>query len=373
MKRIVIYGIVAMVAAAALALLASRRDPTTRCAQANPLLVGERWDMLASQATAGDDFAGGCLGEGRPDLVRRLVVERRGRLTVKAEGPEPNLSMALLPEDCAAAPVACGAGPGAIDLDVAAGVYHLVVDGPANGSAVTVDVRSGLRLEELSALRGRLPVKPTVPLGGGCLNPDIPSAAWRLNHPGGALRIELRGGVNPGALAVRRKCEAQTAAGACVEGEAPTLELPELDKGAWCVVAQGDGARTIERVPIGDARSTAELAIGATLHLRPTVPAVAAGGATCAQAGPASLIGRFELNAPAQVRATVQGAQGTLSVVGATGPICGATIPPELVTVLPAGAHELRIEGASEPSYSVVVTASPPPPTPGPPPSDAPP
>jgi hypothetical protein len=100
--------------------------PGDNCADAVPLSPHER-EVSGDTFSARDDVSGKCGGAGQPDVVYRLELPRRSRVTGSFSAEE-GAHVLILRKSCADASseLACG---DEIDAVVPAGVYFLTVDG----------------------------------------------------------------------------------------------------------------------------------------------------------------------------------------------------------------------------------------------------
>lgn len=212
-------------------------DPEAACAQAGPLALGVAED--ATVDGGGDDFAPACGMAGGAERVFVLDVPRPGRLTVGLQGVGGAL---YLYGDCADAPLACSAAAGGIDTEIEPGRYHLVVDGPFEGT-VRADLAAVSPLcddppplepgESLIAL----PVGPA-DIAGGCTDPELGAVVRRIEVAEPSIaRLSLAGGGPDALVSIRGDC-ADLDPLACGLSPDPAV-APRLQPGTYFAVIQG--------------------------------------------------------------------------------------------------------------------------------------
>jgi hypothetical protein len=186
---------------------------------------------LGDTFAARDDVAGTCGGAGAADVVYRLDVQRRSRLTASLEGEEAG-HVVVVTRRCGdrSAEVACGRS---VDEILGPGPYFVAVDGMAADSIGRFTLvwalhdltgQSAACASAAPLTEGRLVDGTTAGAGDrftpSCTSSDSPSGpdrAFKLVLPSRrVVRIEVNAGFDA-AVSLRRTC-----------GDAPGVSSPEL-------------------------------------------------------------------------------------------------------------------------------------------------
>lgn len=357
------------------------RDPVGRCAAAEALALGAPRAVFVQQGP--DDFAPGCFPEGVADAVYRIELPAPGGLRATFDGFPPMAAMALY-ADCAAGPLECSAGVGALEVEaLEAGVYFLAIDGPVDGDLLVESVADFACADAPAIAIGAPQVVQLAPtpgrIAGGCIGGG-PLAVRRLSLDGPAtVRVSAEGDAQL-SLTVRGDCEAPGSELGCGLGFAPTVEAGVLAAGDYYVVVEGGGEATltVEAAPVGEVLTIADDCAGPVGGLPVDFPVQLDGNtagagdrvdaSVCGVApGGADQVLRFRLDRRAAVRAELAtaGHLGFLMLLdGQCGgaPVCGMQINPAVDAVLDPGDYALVIDGqgpGDAGAFQVRLTASP--------------
>ena len=236
-----------------------------RCADAIPLVRTDP-SVTGDTFNAHDDVAGSCGGTGAPDVVYRIDVSARTRLSAHITHEEGSHVMLLL-RGCAGpkAEVACGKS---FDSVLAPGSYFVAVDGesPEGFGAFTFEWSAHDTVAQDAACRSPAALREGETVSGntaagGATDKFSPSCVNGDSSAGGAadlvykvvvptrrrVRLRLRATGWSGVLSVRRSCvETTSAAAAEVECHAADSgDVPfdaTLDAGTYYVVVDGKDA-----------------------------------------------------------------------------------------------------------------------------------
>ncbi|HKQ68289.1 MAG TPA: hypothetical protein VJT73_03080, partial [Polyangiaceae bacterium] len=238
----------------------SRATPGDACGDALTL-SGASGKVEGDTFVAKDDVAIGCAGGGAPDLVYRVDLVHRSRVTARLGADEASHSLSL-ERACAdrSTELACGS---IIDKIVAPGAYFLVVDGARPESLgrfslsykvrdmVDVDAACGRvatlawnRSEVGSTAGGRDRFASTCASRGGGSGAD---RVYRFAVPrrmGVKVTLEARG--FRGALSLRRVCSDDASEVKCAEAadDAGKIQLQAvLEPGTYFAVVDGAGPK----------------------------------------------------------------------------------------------------------------------------------
>jgi hypothetical protein len=250
--------------------LAGSGAPSDGCGDAARLPSGDSGSVEGDTFSARDDVAGSCGGAGAADVVYRLDVPRRARLTAELDGEE-SAHVLILWRRCGdrSAEVACARS---IDEIVLPGTYYVGVDGAAPDAFGRFTLQWDLH--EVAGQAGACATAPVLVDGrsidsttaGAADNFDVscaghpnvvgpsgtgPDRVYKLVLPTRSdVKLTLKAGTFDGALALRKSCS-DTPGGSPAElacdadadvGRRTTIERT-LEAGTYWVVVDGDSAK----------------------------------------------------------------------------------------------------------------------------------
>lgn len=343
-------------------------DPAGRCMAAPALRADVPTD--ATVEAGPDDFRPMCRGASMgPDRAFRIDLAEGGAFTARLEAQDPRATL-LLYEGCDAEPVQCGDIAGQLDLQLEAGRYYLVVDGPYAGDVSWSLAAPAAYCADPPPLQAGAPARIVLPAGasgfeGECVDGEGAGVVRSFElMERSAVALAVEGGGADALVSIRSECDGGAAL-ACELLDSPTARAT-LDAGSYVAFIQGapgdavQAELTVEPAAAGpmfaddcDDSEAPLLAAGADLRISGNSAGAADDVDLAACAGAAlagDAVARFRLEAPARVTAFVNQAAFAANVAlvdGDCGEVveCGSAMTGDVVAELQAGTYALVFEG----------------------------